>query len=208
MNARGRFSRLLQGCRASISRFGADRARPDVKSRIGAGCRNRFALRSAEDSDGRGGVRGWRPSPLRIGLFLGIFALGAIGVAAQSGDYDIPWRTIDNGGGLAYGDTGYILEATIGQPESEDLIGGPYRVQGGYWSELVTPLPRASATPSASPTASATVEVTPDPNLTPTVTATSAASATPTPTATLVSTVTPAWRQINIPFLVQKVGIR
>jgi hypothetical protein len=148
---------------------------------------------------------------LRIGrkggralLALCLFGLGAIGVAAQSGGYDIPWRTIDNGGGLAYGDTGYILDGTIGQPESRDLIGGPYRVQGGYWSELVTPLPRASATPSASPTASATVEVTPDPDGTATVTATRVASA----TATRRATATPAWRQINIPFLIQRSRVR
>jgi hypothetical protein len=140
-------------------------------------------------------------SQVRTLLALALFGLGVIGVAAQAGDYDIPWRTIDSGGGLAYGDTGYILDGTIGQPESRDLIGGPYRVQGGYWSELVTPLPRASATPSASSTATATLEVTPDP-VTPTIVASATA------TKVVVPTATPGWRQINIPFVIQRARVR
>ena len=157
-------------------------------------------------SDGALRLRHPGRNHVRTLLALGLLGLGAIGVAAQSGGYDIPWRTIDSGGGLAYGDTGYILDGTIGQPESRDLIGGPYRVQGGYWSELVTPLPRASATPSASPSATATGEVTPDPAETVTATATSAASA--TATRRVVPTATPAWRQINIPFVIQRARVR
>ena len=71
-------------------------------------------------------------------IFLMAFGLMAVlflaGVAlAMNGGYDIPWWTVDGGGGDSSG-TGYSLSGTIGQPDAGiQLTGGNYILCGGFW---------------------------------------------------------------------------
>lgn len=43
--------------------------------------------------------------------------------------------TIDSGGGRSSGG-GFVLEATVGQPDAATLNGGVYRLRGGFWSAV------------------------------------------------------------------------
>ena len=55
--------------------------------------------------------------------------------AAQSG-YTLPWSTVD-GGGTTLSERGppqlYRVSGTAGQPDAGVLIGGVYRLTGGFW---------------------------------------------------------------------------
>ncbi len=64
--------------------------------------------------------------------------LGALEMRAQTDDYQVPWFTVDCGGGTrtAFGD--YQLGGTIGQPDAGSAAGGIYTVTGGFWA-LVSP---------------------------------------------------------------------
>jgi hypothetical protein len=46
---------------------------------------------------------------------------------------DIPWYSIDNGGGSSLGD-GFTLSGSIGQPDARKLNGGVFGVSGGFWA--------------------------------------------------------------------------
>jgi hypothetical protein len=47
--------------------------------------------------------------------------------------YDIPWWTVDGGGGDSTSPS-YSLSGTIGQADANgQLSGGDYRLQGGFW---------------------------------------------------------------------------
>jgi hypothetical protein len=59
------------------------------------------------------------------------FALFFITATGYAG-YEIPWHTIDGGGGISSGGQ-YVLEGTIGQPDAAYSAGGPYEVLGGFW---------------------------------------------------------------------------
>ncbi len=60
--------------------------------------------------------------------------LGALEMRAQTDDYQVPWFTVDCGGGTrtAFGD--YQLGGTIGQPDAGSAAGGIYTVNGGFWA--------------------------------------------------------------------------
>ena len=47
-------------------------------------------------------------------------------------DYEIPWHTIDGGGGQSSGGQ-YVLTGTIGQPDAAYSDGGQYEMLGGFW---------------------------------------------------------------------------
>jgi hypothetical protein len=64
---------------------------------------------------------------------LSVLLVVGIALAAADAGYDIPWWTVDSGGGDSNG-TGYSLSGTIGQADADgQLSGGNYRLQGGYW---------------------------------------------------------------------------
>lgn len=63
-----------------------------------------------------------------VKLCLGILIL-PFSATAQ---YAIDWYTIDGGGGTSSGG-GYTLSGTIGQPDAGTLVGGNYRLDGGFW---------------------------------------------------------------------------
>ena len=48
------------------------------------------------------------------------------------GPYEIPWYTIDGGGGTSSGGP-YTLTGTIGQPDADWSRAGDYEVLGGFW---------------------------------------------------------------------------
>src|SRR3990172_8633165 len=50
--------------------------------------------------------------------------------------YNIPWWTVDSGGGGRPGGP-YILSGTVGQPEPGSLSGDIYLLKGGFWSGLL-----------------------------------------------------------------------
>ena len=47
-------------------------------------------------------------------------------------DYDIPWHTIDGGGGQSNGGQ-YVVMGTTGQPDADWSSGGSYELLGGFW---------------------------------------------------------------------------
>ena len=47
-------------------------------------------------------------------------------------DYDIPWHTIDGGGGTSSGGQ-YTVMGTIAQPDAGAMSGGDYELLGGFW---------------------------------------------------------------------------
>ncbi|UCG55809.1 MAG: hypothetical protein JSU70_13170 [Phycisphaerales bacterium] len=62
-----------------------------------------------------------------------------------NGQYRIDWYTIDGGGGTSSGGP-YVLTGTIGQPDADWCVGGPYEVLGGFWPG--GPIPAAECFPS------------------------------------------------------------
>jgi hypothetical protein len=64
-----------------------------------------------------------------VKLCLGILVALPFSAAAQ---YAIDWYTIDGGGGTSSGGP-YTLSGTIGQPDAGTLVGGNYRLDGGFW---------------------------------------------------------------------------
>jgi hypothetical protein len=64
-----------------------------------------------------------------VGILL---CAGAVLAAADQG-YDLPWWTVDGGGGHSQG-PGYVLDGSIGQPDAKPVLnGGNYRLMSGFW---------------------------------------------------------------------------
>lgn len=60
---------------------------------------------------------------------------------AQSGDgYDLPWYTIDSGGGSAIQSGAYTWGGTAGQPDAGTLTEGTYTFRGGFWGGVFSPV--------------------------------------------------------------------
>lgn len=79
------------------------------------------------------------PSPLRRGgravrfaLLLVLASVLLAGAALANGAYDIPWFTVDGGGGESAGG-GFTLGGTVGQPDAGAMLGGEYALLGGFW---------------------------------------------------------------------------
>jgi len=54
---------------------------------------------------------------------------------ADSG-YQIPWWTIDGGGGTSHSQDGaYTLRGITGQPDTGPASGGSFSLQAGFWVE-------------------------------------------------------------------------
>jgi hypothetical protein len=68
--------------------------------------------------------------------FAVLTAMATTGIAtrAQTGSpVDIPWSTVDGGGGTSTGGV-YAVIGTSAQPDSGTLSGGTFALQGGFWS--------------------------------------------------------------------------
>lgn len=70
----------------------------------------------------------FRTFVVAAGMFLGI-ACGA----ARGADFDLSWHTMDGGGGVCSGG-GFVLDATIGQPDAGEMSGGGFTLTGGFWA--------------------------------------------------------------------------
>jgi uncharacterized membrane protein len=71
---------------------------------------------------------------LGIALALLVILLVAIPVLARSNVlFDLPWWTVDAGGGVVSGGV-YRLAGTSGQAEAGRASGGAYELTGGYWA--------------------------------------------------------------------------
>jgi hypothetical protein len=64
--------------------------------------------------------------------------------AAQTGDFDLVWHTIDGGGSTSIGGDRFALSGTIGQPDAGKMSGGVYALQGGFWPAIAAPGARGS----------------------------------------------------------------
>ena len=65
-----------------------------------------------------------------VGLFA-CFLLLPVAQAQGAGQYEIPWHTIDGGGGQSSGGP-YQLIGTIGQPDAAWSAGDNYELLGGF----------------------------------------------------------------------------
>jgi hypothetical protein len=72
-------------------------------------------------------------------LALATFLL-LVSLALAQGGYEIPWFTVDGGGGNSIGGP-YTLSGTAGQPDVGVLSGGTYTVTGGFWVGVAGPMP-------------------------------------------------------------------
>ena len=70
-------------------------------------------------------------------LFLAILLLAVAGGVLAKVDaplvFDIPWFSIDGGGGASSGGA-YSLNGTIGQADAGSMSGGAYTLSGGFWA--------------------------------------------------------------------------
>lgn len=74
-------------------------------------------------------MKGYRVFFLSLAL-LSVVLL--IGTALAAGGYDLPWYTVDGGGGTSSGG-GYALSGIIGQPDAGLIQGGDFTLGGGAW---------------------------------------------------------------------------
>jgi hypothetical protein len=62
-----------------------------------------------------------------------LLLLTTVGVLLAQNGFDIPWWTVDGGGGVAMGGN-YTLAGTMGQSDAgAPLEGGDYALYGGHW---------------------------------------------------------------------------
>jgi hypothetical protein len=52
-------------------------------------------------------------------------------VVAAGGGYEIPWNSVDGGGGMSSNGR-YEMLGSMGQPDAGELSGGSYDMTGGY----------------------------------------------------------------------------
>lgn len=65
-------------------------------------------------------------------LLLLAVPLVTVALAQTGGGFDLKWNTVDGGGATSSGG-GYLLSGTAGQPDAGLLVGGAYRLGGGFW---------------------------------------------------------------------------
>jgi hypothetical protein len=61
-----------------------------------------------------------------------LLAFASVALAASVA-YDLPWFTVDGGGGELSGGS-FTLAGTVGQAEAGTLSGGAYSLAGGFWA--------------------------------------------------------------------------
>lgn len=67
-------------------------------------------------------------------LILAVFSV----VLARSGQFELPWHSIDSGGGTSSGGE-FALRAAVGQAEASSLSGGAFALDGGFLIHPVLP---------------------------------------------------------------------
>lgn len=91
-----------------------------------------------------------------VGLVAGI-VLSSPAAAQSGGPYKIDRSSIDGGGSLASAGAEYSMSGTAGQPDADVHTGGPYELDGGFWSTEAEGSPSATATQTpGGPTATRT----------------------------------------------------
>jgi hypothetical protein len=78
-------------------------------------------------------MKRWLWAAVLLFLIAALFSM----VLAQSSQFEIPWHSVDSGGGTSSG-SDFALRAVIGQPETGSLSGGDYAMGGGF---LALPVP-------------------------------------------------------------------
>jgi hypothetical protein len=86
-----------------------------------------------------------RKRTIRMVIFSLVFlALISASAALADGGFDIPWWTVDGGGGQSSGGS-YSVMGSVGQADTGTMSGGQYSVNGGFWNAegavFPTPLP-------------------------------------------------------------------
>jgi hypothetical protein len=69
-------------------------------------------------------------------LALTLLVITGRAAAQTGGGYDLSWSTVDSGGGAGVHNQ-LRLVGTIGQPDTETMTGGSYRLGGGFWGNGV-----------------------------------------------------------------------
>ncbi len=82
---------------------------------------------------------------LKRAIIIGVLLLGLLAVSwsvlAQTGDFDLPWFSVDGGGGTSSGGD-FTLDATIGQPDASNALkGGDFALRGGFQAGVVDGVP-------------------------------------------------------------------
>jgi hypothetical protein len=77
-------------------------------------------------------MKKWIGAALLLLLILALFSV----VLAQTGQFDLPWHSIDSGGGDSSGGD-FALQASIAQSDSGSLSGGVFNMEGCF---LVSPI--------------------------------------------------------------------
>ena len=81
-------------------------------------------------------MRKKKKTPVVI-IMLAMFMSYAAG-AGEPPVLEIPWFTMDGGGGTSTGDE-FIVSGTIGQPDAGKMSGGGFEISGGFWSSPAVP---------------------------------------------------------------------
>jgi hypothetical protein len=77
----------------------------------------------------------------KILIILTLSALLLTTTVLAAGDYEIPWWTIDNGGGVSQSANGqYVLQGTVGQADTGISSGDGYSISSGFWHGVVAAL--------------------------------------------------------------------
>ena len=68
----------------------------------------------------------------RVMITLALLVSASVALAGSVA-YELPWFTVDGGGGMWSAGGGFTLGGTIGQPDAGLLSGGDYTLSGGFW---------------------------------------------------------------------------
>ena len=66
-----------------------------------------------------------------VGIALVAVLAVTFSAIAQSDTFDVPWFSVDGGGGTSTGGE-FTLSGSIGQPDAGTLSGGEFTVRGGF----------------------------------------------------------------------------
>ena len=74
---------------------------------------------------------------MKTAIVLTLCALLLTTTVLAVGDYQIPWWTVDNGGGVSQSADGqYVLSGTTGQTDTGTASGNEYAISSGFWYGL------------------------------------------------------------------------
>lgn len=73
---------------------------------------------------------------LKAMVAIGLFVVAAGGLASENAGpppFEIPWHSIDGGGGTSDGGP-FTVTGTIGQHDTGTMTGGGFEISGGFWA--------------------------------------------------------------------------